>query len=230
MNRFTGTNCRSLGKMLGLDIPIYPVQGQILHTESTEDTVLNHVIFGFQSHLFWDELKLQHKLPAAAKASELPDYNIFNDDFKDKDYPPIYCTHDVRGRGPYTMHLYGKQNANGTVSFGGCRIPVNTTACERGSDGAPILPWIVNVEASMATHAYLKRIIPCVESLEYNGTTMGYMPFSFDADNPGVPSVRRANDNENLWLACGFGPKGIMLGMSSAEKLAREIVLRRNSS
>ena len=52
--------------MIGVDIPLYPVKGQILLADIdkeniSSDKVINHVLFGLESHFYWDRMKLQSK-------------------------------------------------------------------------------------------------------------------------------------------------------------------------
>lgn len=89
-----GAWCGPLGRMLGLDIPIVPVRGQMWATESLPPSV-------FQ-----------------AQSSAESAYTWSVDDGADTGTPPE-LTHK-RGR-RVTRHLYGRQRRNGEIIFGGDR-------------------------------------------------------------------------------------------------------------
>ena len=89
-----GAWCGPLGRMLGLDIPIVPVRGQMWATESLPPSV-------FQT---------QSSVESAHAWSV--------DDGSDADTPPELTHMDgVRA----TRHLYGRQRRNGEIIFGGDR-------------------------------------------------------------------------------------------------------------
>ena len=89
-----GAWCGPLGRMLGLDIPIVPVRGQMWATESLPPSV-------FQT---------QSSVESAHAWSV--------DDGADADTPPELTHKDgVRA----TRHLYGRQRRNGEIIFGGDR-------------------------------------------------------------------------------------------------------------
>ena len=89
-----GAWCGPLGRMLGLDIPIVPVRGQMWATESLPPSV-------FQS---------QSSVESAHAWSV--------EDGADADTPPELTHKDgVRA----TRHLYGRQRRNGEIIFGGDR-------------------------------------------------------------------------------------------------------------
>ena len=89
-----GAWCGPLGGMLGLDIPIVPVRGQMWATESLPPSV-------FQT---------QSSVESAHAWSV--------DDGADADTPPE-LTH--KGGRRVTRHLYGRQRRNGEIIFGGDR-------------------------------------------------------------------------------------------------------------
>ena len=90
----TGAWTSDIGKMIGLNIPVQPVRGQMWATESLPPGVF-HTISSMESATYW------HRKP-----------------FVSEDSPPE-LTHDNDLR--VTRHLYGRQRANGEVIFGGDR-------------------------------------------------------------------------------------------------------------
>lgn len=89
-----GAWCGPLGRMLGLDIPIIPVRGQMWATESLPPTVFQTQSSAESAHI-WSV-----------------------DDGADTDTPPE-LTHKDGLR--VTRHLYGRQRRNGEIIFGGDR-------------------------------------------------------------------------------------------------------------
>ncbi len=89
-----GAWCGYLGAMLGLDIPIVPVRGQMWATPSLPPRLF-HTISSAESEYHW------HKDPG-------------NDP-----HTPPELTH--RGGKRLTRHLYGRQAKNGEIIFGGDR-------------------------------------------------------------------------------------------------------------
>jgi sarcosine oxidase subunit beta len=89
-----GPWCRDIGAMLHLQIPVFPVRGQMWSTGPVP-TRLFHALGAAESTLYW------HRNP----------YSI-------KDTPPE-LTHRDNVR--LTRHLYGRQTLNGEIIFGGDR-------------------------------------------------------------------------------------------------------------
>ena len=90
----TGAWTYEIGNMIGLNIPIQPVRGQMWATDSMPPRIF-HTISSMESSEYW------HKNP------------IVNED------SPPELTHNGDSR--VTRHLYGRQRANGEVIFGGDR-------------------------------------------------------------------------------------------------------------
>lgn len=88
-----GAWCRPVGALLGIDIPIAPVRGQMWATASMPPRVF-HTIGSVESAHDWN----QHS--------------------EDEDSPPE-LTH--RGETRLTRHLYGRQTKSGEIIFGGDR-------------------------------------------------------------------------------------------------------------
>ena len=90
----TGAWTSEIGNMIGLNIPIQPVRGQMWATDSIPPRIF-HTISSMESSEYW------HKNP------------IVNED------SPPELTHNGDSR--VTRHFYGRQRANGEVIFGGDR-------------------------------------------------------------------------------------------------------------
>jgi sarcosine oxidase subunit beta len=89
-----GPWCRSIGSMLGLQIPVFPVRGQMWST-SPVPTRLFHAIGAAESMHYW------HNNPHS-------NYDT-----------PLELTQ--RGDARLTRHLYGRQTRDGEIIFGGDR-------------------------------------------------------------------------------------------------------------
>ena len=89
-----GAWCGPVGRMLGLDIPIVPVRGQMWATESLPPSVF------------------------LTQSSAESAYSWSLDDGADDETPPE-LTHKDGAR--VTRHLYGRQRRNGEIIFGGDR-------------------------------------------------------------------------------------------------------------
>ena len=87
-----GPWCRSLGAMLGLSIPVYPVRGQMWATAPAPPSIF-HSIGALESHLHW------HSHPDSDAQT------------------PLELTHRKSQR--LTRHLYGRQTRDGEIIIGG---------------------------------------------------------------------------------------------------------------
>ena len=102
-----GSWCGPVGRMLGLDIPIKPIRGQMWSTAALPPSVF-HTLSSAESSLAWQK-----------------------DNGGDESTPPN-LTHK-RGQRT-TRHLYGRQRRNGEIIFGGDRedLGYNTTPAADG--------------------------------------------------------------------------------------------------
>ncbi len=89
-----GSWCGPVGRMLGLDIPIKPIRGQMWSTASVPPRIF-HTLGSAESSFAWSK-----------------------DNGADASTPPN-VTH--RGAQRLTRHLYGRQRKNGEIIFGGDR-------------------------------------------------------------------------------------------------------------
>ncbi len=94
-----GPWCRSIGSMLGLHIPVFPVRGQMWSTGPIS-TRLFHALGAEESTLYW------HRNPYSNKDT------------------PLELTHRDNVR--LTRHLYGRQTHDGEIIFGGDRQLTNS--------------------------------------------------------------------------------------------------------
>ena len=120
-----GAWCGPVGRMLGVNIPIVPVRGQMWSTDALPPS-LYRVISSTESTLAW------HRSPRSAP-----------------DAPP-WLTH--RGATRLTRHLYGRQRRTGEVIFGGDRqtlgfeTSVSDTGIESNKRHAEeVLPFLAEV-------------------------------------------------------------------------------------
>src|SRR6266487_3367114 len=89
-----GPWCRPIGSMLGLNIPVFPVRGQMWSTGPVP-TRLFHALGAAESTLYWH-----------------------NNPYSNKD-TPLELT--LRDNVRLTRHLYGRQTRDGEIIFGGDR-------------------------------------------------------------------------------------------------------------
>ena len=120
-----GSWCGPLGRMLGLDIPIKPIRGQMWATASLPPRIF-HTQSSAESSLVWSK-----------------------DNGADESTPPN-LTH--KGGRRMTRHLYGRQRKNGEIIFGGDREDVgyNTTPDPAGIEvnrghAADVVPFVANI-------------------------------------------------------------------------------------
>jgi glycine/D-amino acid oxidase-like deaminating enzyme len=98
-----GPWCRSIGSMLGLHIPVFPVRGQMWSTGPVS-TRLFHALGAAESTLYW------HRNPYSNQDT------------------PLELTHRDNVR--LTRHLYGRQTRDGEIIFGGDRQLSNSKTPE----------------------------------------------------------------------------------------------------
>jgi len=94
-----GAWCKSIGRSLGLQVPVVPVKGQMWITEPLPRDTMPNLIFTTESHEWWGS----------------------NSSRDDAHGVPEYCTHDFEGN-LLCRHAYGRQKEDGCVIFGGDRV------------------------------------------------------------------------------------------------------------
>ena len=121
----TGAWCGPIGKMLGIEIPIIPIRGQMWATDSLPSRVL-HTIGSTMSSYAWTK----------SNGSD--------------DVTPPNLTHKNGRR--LTRHLYGRQRKNGEIIFGGDResLGYNTTPDPTGIEvnhghAAEVIPLVASL-------------------------------------------------------------------------------------
>ena len=121
----TGAWCGPIGKMLGIEIPIIPIRGQMWATDSLPSRVL-HTIGSTISSYAWTK----------SNGSD--------------DVTPPNLTHKNGRR--LTRHLYGRQRKNGEIIFGGDResLGYNTTPDPTGIEvnhghAAEVIPLVAGL-------------------------------------------------------------------------------------
>lgn len=101
----TGTWPGFLEKSLGIQVPVVPVKGQMWLTEPVRESLLKHVVYVAEPHIFWDNHSVRDD------TASLP--------------IPEHCSHDRHGH-QLVRHAYGRKRADGRVVFGGGRIRTDT--------------------------------------------------------------------------------------------------------
>ena len=165
-----------LGEMLGVPVPVIPVRGQMWATESLAPRVF-HSLSGAESPAHWST-------------------NPGND----PETPPD-LTH-VRSR-RVTRHLYGRQNRDGEVIFGGDRVMA-------GYDKA------VEATGIEVNFGHAREILPFLGGLSISRTWAGLMPFSLD----GRPIIGRFPQRENLYIVSGLASSGFGRGPMAGKLIA----------
>ena len=171
-----GAWCGPLGQMLGLRIPVKPVRGQMWATEALTPRLF-HSLSGAESPAHW----------SASPGN-------------DSETPPD-LTH-VKSR-RVTRHLYGRQNREGEVIFGGDREVVGYN---KSVDA-------VGIEVNFG-HA--REILPFLGGLSISRTWAGLMPFSLD----GRPIIGRMPQMENLYVVSGLASSGFGRGPMAGKLIA----------
>lgn len=120
-----GSWCGPVGRMLGLEIPIKPIRGQMWATESLSPRIF-HTLGSAESSFAWSK-----------------------DNGADESTPPNVTHKDGRR---LTRHLYGRQRKNGEIIFGGDREDVgyNTTPDPAGIEvnrghAADVVPIVASL-------------------------------------------------------------------------------------
>ena len=171
-----GAWCGPLGEMLGLRIPVIPVRGQMWATESMTPRVF-HSLSAAESPTHW----------SASPGN-------------DSETPPE-LTH--LGSRRVTRHLYGRQNRDGEVIFGGDR---EMAGYDKAVDAAGI----------EVNFGHTREILPFLEGHSISRTWAGLMPFSLD----GKPIIGRVPERENLYIVSGLASSGFGRGPMAGKLIA----------
>ena len=170
-----GAWCGPLGRMLGLDVPIVPVRGQMWATEPLPPRVF-HTLSSFESSLDW---------------STTP---------RCVDTPPELTHHGDRR---ITRHLYGRQNRDGEIVFGGDRQLA-------GFD------YTVDATGVESNFGHVSEVLPFVAGHSIARTWAGLMPFSLD----GRPVIGSIPQVEGLYIVSGLASSGFGRGPMAGKLIA----------
>ena len=192
-----------LAHSLGVSLPLVPVKGVIcVSTAHAEPGALKKVIFDMGIRLHMDEHGSGRDDPSGV---------------------PAKCTHEASGE-RRCRKLYGKQagaSDDHMILFGGDRLP-----------GAAADDYEPPAASTATIRDHVRELCPSLKGFHgenggtsdeqaHSGEWAGIMPFSRDG-RPIVGSLAPFG-LPNCWLACGFGPSGIMEGPAAAELLAARV-------
>ena len=171
-----GAWCGPLGEMLGLRIPIVPVRGQMWATQPLPPRVF-YSLSSAESYAHWS------RSPGS-----------------DADTPPE-LTHPGSRR--VTRHLYGRQNRDGEIIFGGDRELA-------GYD------YTVDAGGVEVNFGHASEILPMLAGLTISRTWSGMMPFSLD----GKPIIGRIPQLDDLYVVSGLASSGFGRGPMAGKLIA----------
>lgn len=166
----------SLGEMLGVHIPVLPVRGQMWASAPLPPRVF-HGISGVESYSRWSA-----------------------DPGNDETTPPE-LTHIGDRR--VTRHLYGRQNRDGEMVFGGDR---ELLGYDRGVDSGGI----------ETNFAHTAEALPFLQELSITRTWSGLMPFSLD----GKPIIGKIPQLDNAYIVTGLASSGFGRGPMAGKLVA----------
>ena len=173
-----GAWCGPLGRMLGLDIPIVPVRGQMWATEPLPPRVF-HTLSSFESPMDWRNTP------------------------RGTDTPPELTHHGERR---ITRHLYGRQNRDGEIVFGGDRQMA-------GYD------YTVDAAGVESNFGHVSEVLPFVSGHPIARTWAGLMPFSLD----GRPIIGGIPQLDGLYIVSGLASSGFGRGPMAGKLIADHV-------
>ena len=171
-----GAWCGPLGEMLGVRIPIVPVRGQMWATQPLSPRVF-YSLSSAESYTHWN------RNPGGSG-----------------DTPPE-LTHVGSRR--VTRHLYGRQNRDGEIIFGGDRELA-------GYD------YTVDAGGVEVNFGHASEILPMLGELSISRTWSGMMPFSLD----GRPIIGKIPQLENAYIVSGLASSGFGRGPMAGKLIA----------
>jgi len=171
-----GAWCGPLGEMLGVRIPIVPVRGQMWATQPLPPRSF-HSLSSAESYAHWSR-----------------------DPGGSGDTPPE-LTH-LGGR-RVTRHLYGRQNRDGEIIFGGDRELA-------GYD------YTVDAGGVEVNFGHASEVLPMLGELSISRTWSGMMPFSLD----GRPVIGRVPHLEEVYIVSGLASSGFGRGPMAGKLIA----------
>ena len=171
-----GAWCGPLGEMLSLRIPIVPVRGQMWATQPLPPRVF-YSLSSAESYDHWSR-------------------NPGND----ANTPPE-LTHIGPRR--VTRHLYGRQNRDGEIIFGGDRELV-------GYD------YTVDAGGVEVNFGHASEVLPMLQDLSISRTWCGMMPFSLD----GRPIIGKIPQLDEVYIVSGLASSGFGRGPMAGKLIA----------
>ena len=165
-----------LGEMLGVRIPIVPVRGQMWATQQLPPRVF-YSLSSAESYARWS------REPGGDGAT------------------PPELTH-IRDR-RVTRHLYGRQNRDGEIIFGGDRELV-------GYD------YTVDSGGVEVNFGHASEVLPMLGELSISRTWSGMMPFSLD----GRPIIGKIPQLANVYIVSGLASSGFGRGPMAGKLIA----------
>jgi sarcosine oxidase subunit beta len=171
-----GAWCGPLGRMMGLNIPIVPVRGQMWATQPLPPRVF-YSLSSAESYAHWS------RNPGG-----------------DADHPPELTR---IGSNRVTRHLYGRQNRDGEIIFGGDREVV-------GYD------YTVDAGGVAVNFGHASEILPLLSGLSINRTWSGLMPFSL----AGRPIIGKIPQLDDLYIVSGLASSGFGRGPMAGKLIA----------
>lgn len=171
-----GAWCGPLGKMLGVQIPIVPVRGQMWATQPLPPRVF-YSLSSAESYAHWS------RNPGGSG-----------------DTPPE-LTHVADRR--VTRHLYGRQNRDGEIIFGGDRELV-------GYD------YTVDAGGVEVNFGHASEVLPMLGELSISRTWSGMMPFSLD----GRPIIGKLPQLDEVYIVSGLASSGFGRGPMAGKLIA----------
>ena len=171
-----GAWCGPLGEMLGVRIPIMPVRGQMWATQPLPPRVF-YSLSSAESYAHWSH-------------SPGGDANT-----------PPELTH--MGSRRVTRHLYGRQNRDGEIIFGGDREMA-------GYD------YTVDAGGVEVNFGHASEILPMLGGLSISRTWSGMMPFSLD----GRPIIGKIPQLDDVHIVSGLASSGFGRGPMAGKLIA----------
>lgn len=187
-----GPWCAELAAMVGVEVPIVAVRGQMWASEPRPQ-MLRHALAACESPLAW----------SLEAASRVGDEEAEGEEVGGGSAPPE-LTHRAGRR--LTRHVYGRQRPNGELVFGGDRVW--TSADDRTVDGDGIA----------VNHAHVAELVPPVARLPPARTWGGLMPFTRDG-RPLIGPVTEVG-HDGLYLAGGLASSGFGRGPMAGQLIA----------
>ena len=171
-----GAWCGPLGELLGVRIPIVPVRGQMWATQPLPPRVF-YSLSSAESYERWSHSPGRYA-----------------------DTPPE-LTHVGERR--VTRHLYGRQNRDGEIIFGGDRELVGYN-------------YAVDAGGVEVNFGHANEVLPMLGELSISRAWSGMMPFSLD----GRPIIGRIPQLDGVYIVSGLASSGFGRGPMAGKLIA----------